>query len=119
MKDNFDVTYVPCGSIKPDNKDYERALDFAYSDDPETPQTSKAEKMSKLIKDPLKLVRRSKAVVGIWGTDDYYNDNGDYYGNNNGTENVWLPFKRALIAMGFTPDQIQEIRDFEIDEENL
>jgi hypothetical protein len=98
--------------INPDNKDYERALDFGYADDKETPQTSKAEKMSKLIKDPLKLVRRSKAVVGIWGTDDYYN-------NNDGTDNVWIPFKRALVAMGFTPDQIQEIKDFEIDEENL
>lgn len=108
----FDVSYVPCQSIKPDNKDYERALDFAYSDDPDTPQTSKAEKMSKLIKDPLKLVRRSKAVVVVWGTEDYYND-------NDGTENVWLPFKRALIAMGFNPDQIAEISEFEIDEEIL
>ncbi len=112
MSDTFNVTYLPCQSIKPDNKDYERALDFAYSDDPETPQTSKAEKMSKLIKDPLKLVRRSKAVVGIWGTEDYWNDKEEI-------ENVWLPFKRALIAMGFNPDQIAEISEFEIDEENL
>ena len=110
--ETFNLEYLPCGSIKPDNKDYERALDFAYSDDPDTPQTSKAEKMSKLIKDPLKLVRRSKAVVVVWGTEDYYN-------NNDGTENVWLPFKRALIAMGFNPDQIAEISEFEIDEENL
>jgi len=68
--------------------------------------------MSKLIKDPLKLVRRSKAVVVVWGTEDYYND-------NDGTENVWLPFKRALVAMGFNPDQIDEISEFEIDEEIL
>jgi hypothetical protein len=68
MIDIFNVTCLPCGSVNPDNKDYERALNFAYADDPDTPQTSKAEKMSKLIKDPIKLVRRSKALVGIWGT---------------------------------------------------
>jgi hypothetical protein len=34
-------------------------------------------------------------------------------------ENVWAPFERALIAMGFNQDQIQEIEDFEIDEEDL
>jgi len=110
--ETFNVEYLPCQSIKPDGKDYERALAFAYENDPDTPQTSKAEKMSKLIKDPLKLVRRSKAVVGIWGTDDYYND-------NDGTENVWVPFRRALVNMGFNPDQIREISEFEIDEENL
>lgn len=108
----MEIKTINVSRISPDNKDYERALDFAYSDDKDTPQTSKAEKMSKLIKDPIKLVRRSQAVVGIWGTDDYYNE-------NDGTENVWLPFRRALIAMGFTPDQIAEIVDFEIDEENL
>jgi hypothetical protein len=112
MSDKFNVTYLPCDMIKPDNKDYERALDFAYENDPETPQTSKAEKMSKLIKDPIKLVRRSKAVVGIWGTDDYLNAKDE-------AENVWVPFKRALVAMGFTPDQIAGISEFEIDEENL
>jgi len=64
----FDVSYVPCQSIKPDNKDYERALDFAYSDDPDTPQTSKAEKMSKLIKDPLKKMFgfRSRELWSLW-----------------------------------------------------
>ena len=108
----FDVTYVPWRLVKPEAKDYERALAFAYENDTDTPQTSKAEKMSKLIKDPLKLVRRSKAVVGIWGTEDYLNDNDD-------VENVWVPFRKALVAMGFNPDQIQGISEFEIDEENL
>jgi len=112
MADTFNVEYLPCHLIKPDGKDYERALAFAYENDQDTPQTSKAEKMSKLIKDPLKLVRRSKAVVGIWGTDDYYND-------NDGTENVWTPFRRALVNMGFNPDQIRGISEFEIGEENL
>jgi hypothetical protein len=109
----FDVSCLPCGSIKPDNKDYERALHLAWQNDPSIPETSKAEKMSKLIKDPIKLVRRSKAVVCIWGTCDYHND---YHLK---MENVWAPFERALIAMGFNQDQIQEIEDFEIDEEDL
>jgi len=108
----FIVRDIPIALVKPDNKDYERALDFAYSDDAATPQTSKAEKMSKLIKDPIKLVRRSKAVVGLWGTEDYLND-------KDAVENVWKPFRRALSEMGFNPDQIEEISEFEIDEENL
>jgi hypothetical protein len=107
----FDVTYVPWRLVKPEGKDYERALGLVYLNSG-IPQSSKADRMAKLIKDPLKLVRRSKAVVGIWGTEDYLNDNDE-------VENVWLPFKRALIAMGFTPDQVAGISEFEIDEENL
>ena len=109
--ETFNLEYLPCGSIKPDNKDYERALGLASDYDDAVPSTAKSSKMSKLIKDPLKLVRRSKAVVGIWGTDDHEGKDVD--------ENVWLPFKRALIAMGFNPDQIDEISEFEIDEEIL
>lgn len=107
----MDIKSINVSLINPEVKDYERAANFSYTDDA-IPQASKAERMSKSIKDPLKLVRRSKAVVGVWGTDDYYNE-------NDGVENPWIPFKRALIDMGFTPDQIEEISEFEIDEENL
>lgn len=97
--------------ILPEGKDYERALGFEYLNTG-IPQLSKADRMAKLIKDPIKLVRRSKAVVGIWGTEDYLNDSDE-------VENVWVPFRKALVAMGFNPDQIREISEFEIDEENL
>ena len=97
--------------IKPEGKDYERALGLASDYDDSVPSTPKAIKMSKLIKDPLKLVRRSKAVVGIWGTDDHEGKAFD--------ENVWFPFKKALKDMGFTEAQISDIENFEIDEENL
>jgi hypothetical protein len=107
----FIVIDIPIALVKPENKDYERALGLASDYDDAVPSTPKAMKMSKLIKDPLKLVRRSKAVVGIWGTDDHEGKDVD--------ENVWLPFKKALKDMGFTEDQIDAIENFEIDEENL
>ncbi len=107
----FIVRDIPIASVKPENKDYERALGLASDYDDAVPSTPKAMKMSKLIKDPLKLVRRSKAVVGIWGTEDHEGKAFD--------ENVWFPFKKALTDMGFTEDQIRDIENFEIDEENL
>jgi len=105
----FIVIDIPIALVKPENKDYERALGLASDYDDAVPSTSKAMKMSKLIKDPLKLVRRSKAVVGVWGTNDYD-------GKDDTEENVWIPFRNALRDMGFTPDQINAIARFEIDE---
>lgn len=103
------VKDIPIALVSPENKDYERALGLASDYDESVPSTHKAMKMSKLIKDPLKLVRRAKAIVGVWGTDDYD-------GKDDTEENVWVPFKRALSEMGFTPDQINAIARFEIDE---
>jgi hypothetical protein len=107
----FDVKEFAISLIKPEGKDYERALGLASDYDDAVPSTAKASKMSKLIKEPYKLVRRAKAVVGVWGTDDHEGKSFD--------ENVWLPFKRALKDMGFTEAQISDIENFEIDEENL
>jgi hypothetical protein len=107
----FIVRDIPIASVNPENKDYERSLGLASDSDDTVPSSTKAIKMSKLIKDPLKLVRRSKAVVGIWGTEDH---EGEVL-----NQNVWFPFKKALKDMGFTEDQIRDIENFEIDEENL
>jgi len=104
----MDVTRICIATVFPENKDYERALGLASDYDVDVPSTPKAMKMAKLIKDPYKLVRRAKAVVGIWGTDDHEGKAFD--------ENVWFPFKRALIDMGFTEVQIDTITNFEIDE---
>lgn len=53
-----------------------------------------------LISDLEKLVRRSKAVVDRWGT------------KLKGLEDPWGPFKQALEAKGFTPEQIKEIENY-------
>jgi hypothetical protein len=98
-------------SIEPEPKDYDRAVGFATSFDAYVPDTGKAQRMANAIKDPYKLVRRAKAVVGAWGTDTYEGENWQ--------ENVWIPFKSALRTIGFTEDQIDEISRFEIDESLL
>lgn len=92
--------------IIPTQKDFERAegLDFRKQFGRLTfhgngdPFKSEAQKMAKLIKDPEKLVRRAKAVVATWGTE---ND-----------ENVWAPFKEALENMGFDHNEIREISQY-------
>lgn len=109
---------ITCSLVNPEDKDYDRALGLCYSDDPECPQTTKAVKMAKSIKDPLKLVRRSKAVAAVWGTGTYLNNN-RRMGSTPMNENVWNPFREALVDMGFNEDQISIISSFEIDEENL
>jgi hypothetical protein len=100
--------------ILPEGKDYQRAkqMDFYkhgmrnwfYGSG--APIQSLAEKQAKLIKDPVKLVRRAKAVAAVWGTRDYHGGTG---GGNWKTENVWKPFEKALRAMGFTGEQIRLI----------
>ena len=107
--------------IIPEVKDYQRAkaMDFYkrgwrnwfYGNG--APIQSLAEKQAKLIKDPTKLVRRAKAVAAVWGTHDYS-------GYSNGVakiENVWQPFRRALVEMGFTRDEIECISQHRVDEE--
>ena len=98
-------------SIEPEPKDYDRAVGLASSHDEYVPATTKATRMANAIKDPYKLVRRAKAVVGAWGTEDYEARGWD--------ENAWRPFRNALVNMGFTESQIDEISRFEIDESLL
>jgi hypothetical protein len=87
--------------IHPEDKDYVRSLGLE-SDVKGIPSEAKALRMANAIKDPFKLVRRSKAVVGIWGTED-----------------AWPHFRNALIRMGFTKSQIKDISKFEIDLDDL
>jgi hypothetical protein len=110
--------------ILPERKDYARALDFDFDKTGGrrsfygngAPFSHNAEKMSKLIKDPVKLVRRAKAVAAVWGTRDYH---GGIGGGQWKVENVWVPFERALREMGFTGAQIQEISRFSVSDDFL
>ena len=114
---NLDVS-----RIEPQTKDYHRALemDFYKSGNRNwfygngAPIQSLAEKQSKLIKDPVKLVRRAKAIVAVWGTHDYH---GGIGGGNWKIENVWIPFERALRSIGFDSSQITEISQYSVDPE--
>jgi hypothetical protein len=110
----MNVKELNIGSIEPEPKDYDRAVGLASSYDEYVPDTGKAQRMANAIKDPYKLVRRAKAVVGAWGTDNY-KVKFDWLPS----PNVWLPFYAALRKMGFTEGQIDEISRFEIDESLL
>jgi len=98
--------------LVPTNKDIERAEGLAWQKSTSfgngSPFESSATSMAKLIQDNEKLVRRTKAVVQRWGTFDYT-------GFSNGEpqiQNVWKPFRKALVKAGFTGEQIQRIANF-------
>lgn len=109
--------------IQPERKDYARALDFDFDKTGGrrsfygngAPFAHNAERMAKLIKDPVKLVRRAKAVVAVWGTRDHTG----YSAGVPKIENVWNPFARALREMGFTANQIQEISQHRVEDSFL
>ena len=119
----MDITSINVEHILPSRKDYERALDFDWDKTmgrrrfygSGAPFAHNAEKMSKLIKDPLKLIRRAKAVVAVWGTRAYTG----YSGGIPKEENVWTPFERALRSMGFNYIQITEISRHSVDNDFL
>jgi hypothetical protein len=115
------MNLINVSQISPQLKDYERALEmdfykhgmrnWFYGNG--SPIQSLAEKQSKLIKDPIKLVRRAKAVAAVWGTRDYHG----YSAGVPKEENVWKPFERALRSMGFDGNQIAEIGRFQVSDE--
>jgi len=114
---------IDVAKIEPQRKDYERALDFDWDKTmgrrsfygSGAPFAHNAEKMSKLIKDPVKLIRRAKAVVAVWGTRDYTG----YSGGIPKEENVWKPFARALREMGLDGAQITIVINHRVDEDFL
>ena len=75
------------------------------------PYQGKANSMAKLITDPHKLVRRAKAIVSCWGTENLV-------GTVNGIDievNMWTPFKTRLEELGFSKRQIENISNYEHD----
>jgi len=83
---NFDVV-----SIKPEKKDHDRVANLART---------KEEAMAKSIKDPTKLLRRTKAYIA---------KNGD----------IPNPFVRQMAKMGFTESQIAQITKYQPGDEKL
>ena len=121
MKKSEKTKTMNINQIIPEVKDYQRAKqmdwykhgwrNWFYGNG--APIQSLAEKQAKLIKDHTKLVRRAKAVAAVWGTRDY----SGYSSGIARIENVWTPFRRALVEMGFTRDEIECISQHRVDEE--
>jgi len=98
--------------IVPEKKDIDRVLNFKNSGKQtreDVPFVSKAGPQARAITDRNKLVRRAKAVAGIWGTRDH---TGVYKGRQV-TVNVWLPFAERLDELGFSVREIHEISEYE------
>ena len=103
-------------SIIPEEKDLMRARHLkikakAKATD-SVPYQGKADSMAKLITNPRKLVRRAKAIVSCWGTDNLV-------GTVNGIDievNMWTPFKTRLEELGFSSMQINNISSYEHDD---
>jgi hypothetical protein len=103
------IEAIDITTITPEPKDIARARNMKmWNTRSHTPcLATSAAKMANLIQDPLKLVRRAKAVVRIWGTrpvtchDNVYGRTSD--------ECPWRWFKMRLKEMGFTDNQISLI----------
>lgn len=72
-----------------------------------TPSATGAKRMAKAIKDPEKLLRRSRAVVQRWGTRQHTG----FSGGKPVTEDVWEPFRTRLQELGFTWSQIAKVEN--------
>ena len=113
------VALLDVDAIIPDGKDIRRAENLAFNNRHQfkgdgSPWGSEASKMAKLITDPYKLVRRAKAVVAKWGSDEGHHSNTGYshHVSPDPDSDVWAPFKRRLQDMGFTAGQIAMIANY-------
>lgn len=111
------MKYMDVNRILPEPKDIMRAEGLLImrgkTKDNGSPFISNASKMSKLITDPFKLVRRAKAVSQMYGY-------GDYFPVKPGKEidpdaNVFAPFAERLTEMGFSRQQIDDIAGWKLD----
>jgi hypothetical protein len=97
--------------IRPQQKDKDRADGLQFRGKTffgsGAPFESEAAKQAKLIKDPIKLVRRAKAVFARWGD---YNHTGWSAGIPS-DQNVWKPFEEALRNLGLNREMIQALKD--------
>ena len=103
ISEGVDLQSIDVDSVKPEKKDMDRAegmkLNNRKAREDGSPWKVCAAKMAKAIKDPMKLIRRSKAVRMTYG--DFYDGDSD--------SDVWEPFEEALKSMGFSPSKIQSI----------
>ena len=103
--------------IVPEKKDIMRAEGLLImrkkTNDNGSPFRSNASKMAKLITDPIKLVRRAKAVSSMYGFGDYFTlPPGRTIDQDS---NVFAPFSERLKHLGFTKEQIDDIAGWKLD----
>ena len=112
------IENISVEEIEPQQKDYDRAKGLKFRGNTfkgsGEPFGSEASKMAKLIKDPIKLVRRAKAIVATYGADEGYMSNNGWYHHvaPDKESDVWGPFRKRLEEFGFTNNQINLIRNF-------
>jgi len=111
------MKHVDVNKVLPEAKDRMRAEGLmkmrGKTKPDDRPFYSNASKMSKLITDPWKMVRRAKAVSHMYGF-------GDYFPLPPGktidqASNVFAPFAEALDKMGFSKEQIDDIAGWKLD----
>lgn len=103
MKETVETKEIKISEIQPKEKDFERAENLRFRksfgrvifNGNNSPFESEARKQAKLIKDPEKLVRRTLAVLAI-------------YGENSEVAEIFLT---KLYDSGFTYEQRQQIKD--------
>ena len=111
------MKHIDVNRILPEKKDIMRAeglliLRSKIKSDG-SPFRSNASKMSKLITDPFKLIRRAKAISSMYGFGDYFTlppgrtiDQGS---------NVFAPFAVRLEQMGFSKQQVDDVAGWKLD----
>lgn len=104
MKKTVEIKEIKISEIQPEEKDLERADDLRFRkafgrivfNGDNSPFESEASKQAKLIKDPEKLVRRTLAVLAI-------------YGENSEVAKIFL---NKCFEFGFSYEQRNQIKDF-------
>lgn len=111
------MQYIDVNDIYPESKDIMRAKGLMnmrgkFRPD-DKPFRSNASKMSKLITDPFKMVRRAKAISQMYGYGDYFPlAPGKIVDQDT---NVFAPFAEALENMGFSKQQVNDIAGWKLD----
>jgi hypothetical protein len=110
------MKHIDVNKILPEPKDRMRAeglMNLRGKTNDDKPFRSNASKMSKLITDPFKMVRRAKAVSQMYGYGDYFSLPPGKTINQG--SNVFAPFAEALERMGFSKQQINDIAGWKLD----
>lgn len=109
------MTNIDVSKINPSKIDYDRVDGLRYQGKKfyggGQPFRGQASKMAKLIKDPIKLIKRAKAVSYMYGVGDYFELPYGQYIDSEWKElhDVWKPFEIRLKEFGFSKKQINEI----------
>ena len=116
---NTSVDWIEVSDVVPEQKDHDRAEGMKFRKGTfhgdNSPFKSNASKMAKAIEDPIKLVRRAKAVVQMYGTGPYFSESAPPCLCHNYTKQwrdekyAWEPFADRLFEMGFSREQVEQV----------